>query len=260
MESYFRGGKPFSGKKNRNDIPDGFIYTVIEDIAKKEGFVHVVTDDGTLKKSANSLENSRVYSSIDNYIDENELRELVIDPVEYSFVVEMRKEVTNRSGEGLKNKIKDTVRDRIPKYLNGEWIDSQYTSRKANIDDVISIGKVDVNTNNLNHYSEDTIRVPFGTDCTVILSWKTLYDEYSEPEQRESPRDQWRTGRGSRPMVEIAEQFLLHVDGFVVLEMEGIEYESVNPSSIDGYLDDIKLDIDKIINRFVVIPKIRDGL
>jgi ElaB/YqjD/DUF883 family membrane-anchored ribosome-binding protein len=52
MEDYFAGKPPFKAVKNREDIPDGFIFQTIIDLAKKYHPLHVVANDNAMRTAA----------------------------------------------------------------------------------------------------------------------------------------------------------------------------------------------------------------
>ncbi len=54
MDAYFEGGKPFNEIKNRNDIPDAFIYCAINDLLKVNETVIFVTQDKRFTKNIQS--------------------------------------------------------------------------------------------------------------------------------------------------------------------------------------------------------------
>jgi hypothetical protein len=53
MEDYFGGAGPFTSTKNRNDIPDSFIWQAVCDLADNKERVHFIANDGELFKAAN---------------------------------------------------------------------------------------------------------------------------------------------------------------------------------------------------------------
>ena len=68
MESYFTGGPPFKGIKNRNDIPDSFIWQAILDIKRSVGELTVLVADTRLNKAFEDEGGMHVYQSIDLFV------------------------------------------------------------------------------------------------------------------------------------------------------------------------------------------------
>ena len=54
-KDYFTGAPPFKNLKNRNDIPDSFIWRVLLDVAKESGQLHFVTGDDALFAAAQAV-------------------------------------------------------------------------------------------------------------------------------------------------------------------------------------------------------------
>jgi len=71
MTAYFEGGPPYSSLKNRNDIPDAFIYMSIKSIVEKTSPLHFVSDDENLRDSVGKLENCYSYQTLDKIYESN---------------------------------------------------------------------------------------------------------------------------------------------------------------------------------------------
>ena len=67
-DAYFAGTAPFGSRKNRNDIPDAFIYETIKDLTAAHGEVHAIIGDTNLRKACGALPNIRVYATIDDFV------------------------------------------------------------------------------------------------------------------------------------------------------------------------------------------------
>lgn len=55
FESYFNGSKPFKKVKNRDDIPDAFLFENVKDIKHTQNDVHFVSNDTFLFEAVNDL-------------------------------------------------------------------------------------------------------------------------------------------------------------------------------------------------------------
>jgi len=65
LDAYFVGDPPFSGRRSRNDIPDGLIYETVRAIAADAvGPVLFVAEDTGLREAVTSIEGVEVYESI----------------------------------------------------------------------------------------------------------------------------------------------------------------------------------------------------
>lgn len=77
MDAYFAGAAPFRSVKSREDIPDGFIWQVVQRVADKHGLVHVVSQDGTLLKACHDGERVIGHDGLDAFFQHEVLLELM---------------------------------------------------------------------------------------------------------------------------------------------------------------------------------------
>lgn len=74
IEDYFNGVLPFKTKKNREDIPDAFIWHVISDLAKKHETLFVVANDKKIRDACDEVKNIKTFESLDEFIKSDECR------------------------------------------------------------------------------------------------------------------------------------------------------------------------------------------
>jgi hypothetical protein len=68
MDAYFNGAPPFNQKKNRNDIPDSFVWQAIQDLAKAHKPLYVVSGDGGITGPLQGNKDFAVFASLDDLI------------------------------------------------------------------------------------------------------------------------------------------------------------------------------------------------
>lgn len=68
LESYFGGTAPFKQKKNRNDIPDAFVWQSIQDLAREHKPLYVVSGDGGLRQPFEGSRDFVVFASLEDLI------------------------------------------------------------------------------------------------------------------------------------------------------------------------------------------------
>lgn len=73
FEAYFKGDKPFKSLKNRNDIPDAFIYQTVKKIAKTNK-TYLVSNDKNLREKCGELKNLKIFDSFENLFDSYEFK------------------------------------------------------------------------------------------------------------------------------------------------------------------------------------------
>jgi hypothetical protein len=75
MDSYFVGHPPFGKARNKDDIPDAFIYETAKDLSREVGMVHFVVADAALGTACKKIKNSKVHKSIYELLKSNEIEE-----------------------------------------------------------------------------------------------------------------------------------------------------------------------------------------
>jgi len=75
FDAYFRGEPPFKGLKNREDIPDAFIWHVVDDVAKElqrdfgpTAKLHVVSQDKRLASAFKAIQGVECFESLDVFV------------------------------------------------------------------------------------------------------------------------------------------------------------------------------------------------
>jgi hypothetical protein len=80
LEAYFSGTDPLKAPKNREDIPDAFIFQDVHALSKKPTPLVVIVDDGKLAEAAKNLENTQVFDTLLTFIEsapiQSELKQL----------------------------------------------------------------------------------------------------------------------------------------------------------------------------------------
>lgn len=69
MNSYFNASKPFSSSKNRNDIPDAFVFESVSSIVNSNNIVIFISEDKRLRKSFTEFPNIKTFESLDHFFN-----------------------------------------------------------------------------------------------------------------------------------------------------------------------------------------------
>lgn len=102
MKSYFHGVPPFQNKKNREDIPDAFVWQVLDRLSMEEGQVYFVSADNNFR--------SKVQKSFSNFITTPTLKDLFELP-EIKLLVEDWDNFTKQANsEALKELIEQEIK------------------------------------------------------------------------------------------------------------------------------------------------------
>lgn len=81
FDSYFSGSPPFKSVKNKNDLPDAFIFESIKDVANEVNELNVIVADKKMRETCNMLDNVTTFESLDNFVKTDDFSKLVKDTV-----------------------------------------------------------------------------------------------------------------------------------------------------------------------------------
>lgn len=77
MDSYFEGTPPFKNRKNRDDIPDSFVWQAIQDISKKHKPLYVVSGDRAVRDALKDNADFVVFESLEKLIASDPIQTLL---------------------------------------------------------------------------------------------------------------------------------------------------------------------------------------
>lgn len=142
MDAYFNGGKPFSKIKNRNDIPDAFIFCALNELLKSNEKVVFISSDkkfteeiqceniicfenfSKLFNSGSTRLDAKFFSSLEGdnkfftlfRIFEDEIRRKLVSEIEYSDNTDIIDDMIVEKAVGEYSDISTTVMDLIIKF------------------------------------------------------------------------------------------------------------------------------------------------
>lgn len=77
MDSYFDGTPPFNKKKNKEDIPDSFVWQAIQDLSKTHKPLYVVSGDGDIAGPLQGNKDFVVFRSLEDLIASGPIQTLL---------------------------------------------------------------------------------------------------------------------------------------------------------------------------------------
>ena len=91
FQNYFKGDKPFKNVKNREDIPDAFIYLTIKKISLKEKLI-LISNDNNLVEKCSDLKNIETFNSLKELYDTKDFKEIISN---YQMIVDEKEKFEN---------------------------------------------------------------------------------------------------------------------------------------------------------------------
>jgi hypothetical protein len=170
IDDYFTGKPPFKSLKNRNDIPDSFIWRSLLDIVEESDRLHFITADDALFDAAKGHPNIVPHRTLDDFIQTDECQMAIKNLWD-----DIREENIERVHGHLgahELDLKKQVSTLLPKALTAKTISDTALpteDEEATIYDVGSINEIDLHFDDASYYGESEIGIPFDAkvDCTL---------------------------------------------------------------------------------------------
>jgi hypothetical protein len=255
VQSYFAGEPPFAEAKSRKDFPDAFIFESLVDLRDQHGSIHFIVADNDLREASDALENVTVHDSIKHFVDTSpQLKKDLSNREERAFFSELRVQLEDDLLPEVRREIEKSVSEGIVRELFLTDVESEYTPSGTKIEDLEERLTMDFEYNRMTLYGNGEAVVPFTSEYSGVLSWTQLYDGRYPELERGKHRERWQTGNGRPPMVEVAERFLISIDGEAEVSIEGVEYHDIEVSDEEAYLNSLRASLDSIDHVEVVEP------
>lgn len=175
-DAYFGGTAPFSARKDRNDIPDAFIYETVKDLLAAHHELHVIAGDANFREACAALPSVHAYATVDEFI---------ATPACQNLLTEANASVNIDRIKALLPKEADTIR----RALASDIIDELHgtTVQDDGIPDDNNEGRVEVVGEprdtvfvfeDVEYYGGGTLAIPFHTGIECQLGYFIFKSDY----------------------------------------------------------------------------------
>lgn len=176
MDDYFRGAPPFKVAKNRQDIPDSFIWRTVLDLKGAHGELSVIVGDRAVREACNSATGVTSYDSLEDFLKSPRCQQLI------------KKESTDRltgiltlvldRQSGLVNQaIEDALIDLLPgKTVTSDSIPDD--NHEAIISTLENTDYIGVERHQLQYLGDGTFLVPFAVRVDCLLDYFIFIADY----------------------------------------------------------------------------------
>ena len=178
-EDYFAGNPPFKVAKSRNDIPDGFIWRSILDIARESGRLHFITSDDTLFSAASGHSNIVPHRKLDDFIQTSECQAAIKNL--WSEILEENIERAHQLLRARETQITERITTLLPNALTAKNVYDELLptdDHEAVIYDVGSISSIRLSFDDISYYGENEIGIPFDAKIDCTLEYALYKGEY----------------------------------------------------------------------------------
>jgi hypothetical protein len=251
MRAYFAGETPFKSRKNRNDIPDGFIWQTLLDLHKTLGPLIVLANDGAFKEGCKERDGITVYETMEEFLESDAFQNLV------------KRESTDKVIKFL-GEILNEKPNNITKYLETEAVEVLYDktfsdpqipedNNEARIIGVESVDGVDLDLDRIWYLGEGVFVVPFTLKCTSLVDYCIFKaDYYGMPSER-SESIHVQDWNDHYFLAE--ETYDLVVHGTLAVRLDSsVEESNVKKADIERLLKDAEIKFDEFEDISVVEP------
>lgn len=226
FDKYFKGSLPFKNKKNREDIPDAFIFEYIRDIKNKESNTVVLVNDNRLHNACNEI-GVTPFKSLKEFIECKEIQNILNKlnkSMNFSNFLNYLKS---------NNDIKNFLENYHVKELEYMTITSHYIPSDDNSAQIVRIytpENIECDFEKLIHYGNKKIGIPVTFDIEVTADLYIFKADYYMKDYN-FPVEDWNDHYFSAEI-----NYLLKIESVVIVDISQIDF-SVSDIDFDEYFD-----------------------
>jgi hypothetical protein len=253
-DAYFAGKPPFTGVKQREDIPDSFIWETAIDLVAEHGALIVVSADGRLRKEAEKHPNMAAFKSLDDLIESEECQDAP-DEIQTSETIrdniERIKELLPTVTETLQSNLDNDIVNELA------WKKVQHSAipddnNEATITMVGTADNVEYTFQETEHFGDGDLGIPFAATVECELNYYLYKGDYlSLPDDEAVSVSEWNDH-----YFEATQDFTISVEGYVNLMIDPAKLE--NDALTDAELLTIIVEADhsvEVTERSVSVPE-----
>lgn len=233
FNKYFKGTPPFKKQKNREDIPDAFIFECITSIKNKETNIVVLTRDDELSNACK--ENITIFKSLEDFIKHNEIQKVLIIEHKISNFIHYLE-----SSNSVENFLEDYhIEDLENMTIESYKIRSDDNS--AQITGIYTPRNIRCDFQNLVHYGNKKVGIPTIFDIDVdahLLIYKGDY--WAEEDYNSAYLEDWNDHYYS-----VENSYCLNIKSTVIIDMSQVDF-STSEIDFDEIADEIDISLNAI--------------
>jgi len=211
-EDYFKGKVPFKVPKNRNDIPDAFIWRTILDIQKEHKDICVIAADGAFEDACKK-KGICFFNSLDAFLNSDICEPLLREENNVRLLYKFLSE--------FKDHFVEFVEKQIDEKLNGEIVDSieiPSDNHQAIIYGHIDIESIEFKFSEKRYYGAGVIIIPFTAEIKSHINYPISKANYYELAQHRS--EEISISELNDHYFDATEKYEIQVDGAISINIE----------------------------------------
>ncbi len=242
IDAYFDGDPPFAAIKNKKDFPDAYIWENIYDLINEVDILHVVCNDGGLKKACESQEKIEIYNNLDKFIKSDKCHEKLRDIYFEEKLPEIIS-ILKTKIPFLKEQLDGILLNQLPGYTFEDY-NIPDDNNEAMVSSVDEAGNLEIDFEKMEYYGEGFIVIPFRCNVEVYADYYIFKgDYYCLPEER--IRDIGVFDHNDH-YYRAEETFNLEIQGSlsIVFDISGITESEQIIKEIDQLLENAAIDLE----------------
>lgn len=248
FDAYFQGTAPLKEPKNREHIPDSFIYQCTREITQSIPELIVVVNDRGLRKAIESELNLKCYKTLTEFIDEEDVQIILREQNFIDDFPDCLKELDDYLSSETEDAVGDSIVD--------EGIESMSDEADATIHGYGNLDDIDFRFEEAIYYGDGLIGVPF---VAIIEAYYTYYifkaDYFCMEDAPSSISDH------NKHYFEADDSNFVRVEG--ILEFS-LEYESYAKGNMNELVSDISVNevssVDLYAPQYLMALIEKDGI
>lgn len=243
MMDYFDGQPPYKQKKNRADIPDSFIWQVIQDLHGKHDDLIVIVADGEIRTSCEST-GIVSFGSLAEFVSSDDLQSLFESPMALENLLK-----SIAQNQDVISSLLDEAREILALQLVGESITDHRIlddNMEGTVSGVEAISNPTLDLTNLHYLGDGMYSIPFVAKLEGLVdSYIYKADYYCLDETRAA---QVSVEDCNDRVFAVQEHFPLQAIGDIEIELQSDRFEppSLKSSQLRDFLDDMRIQLIEI--------------
>ena len=240
MESYFQGKLPLKAPKNRDDIPDSFIFQTLVHLAGTTKPLVVVAEDEKIAQAAETLQEVKVFRSLGEFIESPEIQAEILD-LDASKNVPALAELLKQY-EAENNEISHLLEYKGSDKLVWRKVHSHSIpddNHEATITGHYNAEDIELDFEGLHYYGYGEFGLPFRFRTTVTISYYIFKADYYSLDDKKSPS----VSDHNDHYYEAEDEVSVNVSGMMKLPFPPAEMKTLSAENIEEH---ITIEIDSV--------------
>jgi len=234
IKNYFNGNDPYKSQKNRNDIPDAFIFQELTDIIKEKGNLTFIAEDKYFRGSCKKI-GMNTYETLENFIQDSKIQFLLKEhEVTKGKFTELKEYLINNQ-----DYLEDILSGMHITQLENQTITDYSIPSDDNTADITGLYQpvnIELDCMKTTYYGDNTIAIPVKFDIDVGASFAIFKSDYYGNEFEFSVEDL------NKHYYLAEREFTLEVTAIVILAIDINTFDFTEELTEDVFAEMVNLD------------------